>query len=175
MNVPPEPPASSGPWGDPQQWSTPEPEDAEQPASIRLAVRLMWVGAALSVLRIFAVFLQTDEIREQVVENATERLSPSEVDAAVAGALTVAGLLGVVGTALWVWMATTNGQGKSWARTTATVLGAVNVVVTFVGVAVGQLPAIGLVIAIVTIVLAVSILVLLYKPESSRYYELMSP
>jgi hypothetical protein len=170
MNMPGPPP--SQPWSQPQTWSvTDVSEDVEAPSSIRLAVRLMWVGAVLSLVRILAVFFQAGDIRREVVESSTEDLTPSQLDAAVVGALTIAGLIGVGAVALWIWMAAANEQGRAWARTTATVLGVLNVLFTLVGMAAGQMPVVGLLISLATVAVAVTVLVLLYKPESSRWYD----
>lgn len=175
MNMPPPP---SGPWSDPQQWATADAGETEQPRSIRLAVRLMWIGAGLALLNLLATFVQVDEIRDQIDEMAVDSgdpLTEDQLDTAVAFALTIAGLIGVVAIGLWIWMATTNGQGRSWARTVATVLGVLNVVSTLVGVFAGQLAPLALIVSLVSIALAVTILVMLYRPESTRYYDLRSP
>ncbi len=83
----------------------------------------------------------------------------------------VAGLIGV---GLWVWMAVKNGQGRSWARVVATVLGALNIVFTLFGLAGGTATPVTLVSSLVSLVLAGVILYLLYRPESTRFYDFRS-
>jgi hypothetical protein len=169
-----QPPA--GPWGDPAQqgqWTPPPYQSVtpvDQPSSIGLAVKLMWVGAAISAIGIVVAFFQRDELRDQLRE-ADSTLTSSELDTAVSVGLTFVGIIGVISIALWIWMATTNGQGRSWARTVATVLGGLNVVFTGLGFLGDQLTPLNVGFSILGIALAVTILVLLYRPESNQYYE----
>ncbi|HEV7761656.1 MAG TPA: hypothetical protein VGO78_21770, partial [Acidimicrobiales bacterium] len=141
-----------------------------QPSSIGLAVKLMWVGAAISAIGIVVAFFQRDELRDQLRE-ADSTLTSSELDTAVSVGLTFVGIIGVISIALWIWMATTNGQGRSWARTVATVLGGLNVVFTALGFLGDQLTPLNVGFSILGIALAVTILVLLYRPESNKYFE----
>jgi hypothetical protein len=138
-----------------------------------LAVRLMQVGAALSVASILFTFVQKDEIRDMVEEDNTD-LTADEIDTAVNVGMGLSVVGGLLAAALWLWMANMNGKGKTWARTTATVLGGINVLFTLVNIGSGQITALGAVFAVVSLALAVTILVLLYRPESSRYYDVMS-
>jgi hypothetical protein len=146
---------------------------SQQPQSIRTAVRLMWVGAVLSALGILITFLLRDELRDQI-RDSDASLTADEVDTAVTVGLMVVGLTGVIAVALWIWMATANGQGKSWARTVATVLGVLNVVFTLISFAGGQLTPLGVIVNLINIALAVVILVLLYRPDSNRFYDAVS-
>ena len=173
---PAQPPGSAGPWGDPaqqNQWAPPPYQavtPVEQPPSIRTAVKLMWVGAAISALGIVVAFTQTGELRDQL-RKADDTLSADDLDTAVAVGLTFIGIIGVISIALWLWMAGTNGQGKTWARTVATVLGGLNVVFTALGFFGDQLTPLNVIFSVLGIVLAVTILVLLYRPESNAYYD----
>jgi hypothetical protein len=173
------PESQPGPWGDPSTVGPPpgapslDAAATEQPPPIRLAVRLMWVGAVLSAIGILVTFLMRDELRDQLREDDPS-LTADELDTAVNIGLTVVGLIGVISVALWIWMATTNGQGKSWARIVATVLGALNVIFTLLSFVGGQLTALGVIVNLINIALAVVILILLYRPESNRYYDAVS-
>lgn len=174
-NGPFEPPPSD-PWASDRLPPPPtagyRPVPVEQPASIRRAVRLMLVGAALSLVGTLVVLTQVDTIRDTIEEDDPS-LTASEVDTVVdvtVGATVVAGVIGV---GLWLWMAQKNGQGRSWARVVATVLAVLNIVTTLVGVAGGGAAA-SLGFSLVSIVLAGAILYLLYRPESTRFYELRS-
>jgi len=173
--VDPQPPQQPppGPWGEPSQWQAPQPAAAEQPQSIVTAVRLMYAGAALQVVGIIFTLLQRDEIRDKIIENNKD-FSKDEVDSALAAGMGFAVVIGLIGAGLWVWMAYTNGQGKTWARTTATVFGGLNVLFTLLGLAMGQSTALSMVLSLIGLALAVTILVLLYRPESNHYYMVMS-
>lgn len=141
----------------------------EQPPSIRLAVRLMWLGAVVTFLGSLSVFVQTDALRDRLKDNDAT-LTKSDLDAAVTAIIGFTIVIGLVIVALWLWMAYTNGQGKSWARVVATVLGVLNVLFLVGGLAMGNQTGLGLVFNFVNLVLAIVILVLLYRSDSSRYY-----
>ena len=86
-------------------------------------------------------------------------------------ALVVIGLMAIL---LWVWMAETNRRGKSWARIVATILGALNIVFTLVGLLLGGNSGLVVAFSMVSAALAAVILYLLYRPDSSAYYEAVS-
>jgi hypothetical protein len=136
-------------------------------------MQLMLVGAVLTALGIIASLVQIDSIRD-AIRDADESLTESELDAAVATAVAFSVVIGVVGVGLWLWMRHTNGQGKSWARVVATILGLLNIVFTLMGMAGDGSTALSVGISLVSVVLAAVILYFLWQPDSSRYYEAMS-
>lgn len=81
-------------------------------------------------------------------------------------------MVGLLGAALWLWMAYANKAGKSWARVVATVLGGLNILFTLFSLSGGG--GLNLIINVLTIALAAYILYLLYRPESSAYYAAVS-
>jgi hypothetical protein len=149
------------------------PPDVPQPPSIRLAVRLMWVGAALGLIGLLTTVTRTDAIRD-AVEDSDSSLSESEIDTAVGVGIAFAVVVGLVGVGLWLWMAWANGQGKSWARVVATVFGGLNAAFTLLGFTRPEATAVSNLVALVGLALAVVILVLLYRPDASRYYDIKS-
>jgi hypothetical protein len=171
---PPPPPSAAGPWAsdDVARPAGPAPTDVEQPSSIRNAVRLMYVGAVLSVLGGLSIFLQVDAIRDQIEEDDPS-LTGDEVDTAVAIFVVTFVVISLISIGLWLWMAYANGRGQSWARVVATVLGGLSIVSALVGIATGS-GGVGIVFSILSVVLAAVILFLLYRPESSRFYEARS-
>jgi hypothetical protein len=169
------PPAPQGPWASdqlpahPGAWAT----EVERPASIVTAVRLMWLGAVITALGALSVFIQTDTLRDNIRDNDST-LTASELDGAVAAIIGFTLVIGAIVVGLWLWMAAQNGQGKSWARTVATVLGVLNVLFLLLGLGMRSQTGIGLVFNVLNLVLAVVILVLLYRPDSSAYYQARS-
>jgi actin-like ATPase involved in cell morphogenesis len=113
----------------------------ETPGSIIWAVRLMVAGAMVALIWLF---------------NSTQ----DTIAAAVVGAL--------VSAALWLWMAWMNRQGRPWARIAATILGAINLLYLLYGF---TAPTAFAFLAVLEMVLAVVILVLLWKKESTAYYK----
>jgi len=174
--VDPQPPQQppSGPWGEPNQWPAPEPPTgAEPPQNLLLAVRLMFAGAGLAVLNILIGFTQKDEIRKRLLENDSS-LSKDDLDAATNAVMVFSVVVGLIAVGLWIWMARTNGQGKTWARTTATVFGGLNILGFVIGLGMGNQAPLQSVMAAISVVLAAAILYLLYRPDSDQYYRIMS-
>jgi hypothetical protein len=133
----------------------------------------MYVGAVLAVLGVLVLLVSRDELRDNLAKDSPE-LTSSELDTAMT-VTTVGAIVGaLIGVALWLWMASANGQGKSWARIVASVLGGLNVLFTLSGLAMNPQTGASLVFSLVGLVLAAVILFLLWRPESSRFYEARS-
>lgn len=172
MNTPE--PTSSEPLGDAESWRSYVPEPVAQPPSIRTAVRLMYLGAVLSALGTIGSLFERDETREALADSDSS-LSADEVDTQTDALIGLGVVVGVVAIGLWIWMAITNGKGKAWARIVATVLGALSIVRSLLSLAISPATALGLVLVLIGLALAIVILVLLYRPDSNRYYDAMSP
>ncbi|WP_116947000.1 hypothetical protein [Jiangella endophytica] len=165
------PPAWSGPVdGGASAWGDPAPP-AEPPQTLRRAAVLMYVGAGLSVLGVLLTFLARDAIHDAIADSDSS-LSADDVDAAANLTIGVGVVVGLLGAALWLWMAYANKAGKSWARVVATVLGGLNILFTLFSLSGGG--GLNLIINALTIALAAYILYLLYRPESSAYYAAVS-
>jgi hypothetical protein len=145
-----------------------------QPQSIQRAVLLMRVGAALSVLSILVTLLTRDSLRTQVtstLRKSNTALTADQIDSAVSIGLITAVVVGLISVGLWLWMASANGKGRGWARIVATVLGVLSVLSLLTSLVQGQLTTLNLVVSLISVVVAVVILVLLWRRESSAYYE----
>jgi hypothetical protein len=134
----------------------------------------MYVGAVLSGLNLISTFFQTDELRDSI-RDSDSSLTEQQVEDTANAFIAVGVVIGLVAIGLWIWMAITNGQGKSWARIVATVLGGLSIVGSLFNIALAQATALGMVFIVVQLVLAIVILVLLYRPDSSRFYDAMAP
>ena len=143
----------------------------QPPQSILTAVKLMYVGAGLSALTIVFAVLSRDAIRDAIEENDSS-LSADQIDSAVTVFVVVLSLIGLIGVALWLWMAAMNKRGRSWARVVATVLGGLNIISTLLGL--NQSGGLNIVLNLVTLVLAGTILWFLYRKESSDFYSAVS-
>lgn len=184
--TPPPPPPVDGPGtageGYPQMGSMPGPGMAPpaapvaRPASIDMAVKLMYVGAALSVLGILFTVLMKGTIRDAVEKASNDSgtaMTASQVDAAVSLAIGFSVVVGLIGVGLWLWMASANGKGRSWARIVATVFFGLSVLSTL-GSLLQHPPVLSLVVSVISLLLGAYIIYLLYRPESSRYYQAQS-
>jgi hypothetical protein len=94
------------------------------PQSVDNAVRVMYMGAAASLIGIVIDLATVGPLRDKLVtvNNHGAKLTSAQVTVSehvAIGALIVAGVIGI---AVWIWMAQSNQAGKSWARIVATVL-----------------------------------------------------
>lgn len=148
--------------------SVPEP-----PSPVRTAVKLMWVGAALALLSVLLLPLQTDTIREQFADQPDAGI---DIDTLVNTAITVAVVIGLISVGLWILMAVMNRKGKGWARITATVLAGLNILFTLgslTGATGTATPAVALLLSVVSIVLAGVIVYLLWQRPASEWFDAM--
>jgi hypothetical protein len=104
----------------------PPQQRGDAPPSIRTAVKLMYVGAALSALEFIVGLLTVGSLKQDIIKASTKHLTATQLHTAeVVGVATIV-VLGLIGIGLWLWMARANGAGKSWARIVAAVLFALN-------------------------------------------------
>ena len=143
------------------------------PRSVHTAVQLMYVGAVLSLLSL-VVSLSTlgslkSQIRDRLAKDG-QQVSDTVLNAGIRFAVAFIIIDGIIAIALWLWMARKNAQGRSWARVVSTVLGCINVIATIYAITSGNTTTIASIITVVNLVLAIAILVLLWRKESSQFY-----
>jgi hypothetical protein len=146
---------------------------------MRTATALMYVGAGLSILGAIVFFATTDQYADALAAASGVRdqaLIDRTVDRAEGQELFRA----LVEVCLWMWMAVKNQQGRRWARVVATTFGVINVaglIIGSVGLSSLDLGALldymlpQLVVGTASVVLGIVILIQLYRPESSEYYD----
>ena len=117
-----------------------------------------------------SLFLQ-DSMREQI--EAQPGMDQAAVDLATTVLLVVGIVFGIIGVALWILNAVFNAKGKKWARILSTVLGGLAVVGALAGFLQPQ-PGLSMTLGVVQALLAIGIILLLWRPESSRFYEAAS-
>lgn len=141
------------------------------PQSLMAAIRLMYVGAGLQALAIVFTFAARIRLRDQMAEQEPT-LSPEEIDAAVQLHLLSVAVIDVLAIAMWIWMAFANGRGHEWARIVASVLAPLNIAFTLFSLS--QAAGAMIVVRLVIIALSGAILFLLYRPDASAYYRVVS-
>jgi len=106
---------------DPSSGQPVEPRRPSAPAPVRTAVRLMYVGAALSAV---GLIIGLALIIVDIQAAARGRFLGHSLTAPQMRPLviTVWLVFGLAGVALWLWMARANGQGRNWARILSTLL-----------------------------------------------------
>jgi len=116
-------------------------ERPPQPSTLRNAVRLMWVGAALALIGVIITLSFTSKIKSAVTKaalknNATNRasgatskiLSAAQIHSLANATVILLAVFGIIGVLLWAWMAWANNKGSNWARIVATVLFVLNTI-----------------------------------------------
>lgn len=100
---------------------------AGRPQPVRVAVILMYAGAALSAVSAFAVLALSGRIKSAVATSVHNAKTARPLTAAQLHSLEsfyvilITAVL-LIAAALWVWMAVANGRGRGWARVMASVL-----------------------------------------------------
>lgn len=98
---------------------------AVPPVTVQRAIRLMYGGAATSTVYLIAALATMGSLKSALVnanKTAKHPLTASQINGEATGYIIYVVFVGLVAIALWLWMARMNGQGKNWARVTATVL-----------------------------------------------------
>lgn len=170
------PSAGAQPPHQPSEQPAPRPTGpgAEPPPPVRTAVKLMWVGAALALLSVLLLPLQTAALREQLADQPAPGI---DTDALVTTAITFAVVIGLISAGLWALMAVKNRKGKTWARITATVLAGLNILVTLAtltGAGGTSTTTLNLLLSVVSLVLAGVIVYLLWQRPASEWFDAMS-
>jgi hypothetical protein len=163
-------PQYSAPYGEPMQ----RPAPPQPPPSILTAVRLMWGGAALTAISLIVALATLsslkDKIRDRLMDDNGGVL-PSNFDAIYNTTVATEIAVSLISIGIWLWMAQKNRQGRSWARTVATVLAGLNVLANLLSVLGGQELAVSAVLGVLNLILALAILVFLWRPESTAFYQ----
>ena len=151
----------------------PEPSRPTVPQSVARAVQIMYVGAVVSLIGI-VVDLTTLSSTKSKIQSQHHDWTVTQVNNAEHVAIGIFIVSGLLGAALWVWMAQSNKAGKSWARIVATVLFAIDTLNVAAGAATpggGATRLYGLVIWLI----GLAAIILLWLRTSSDYFRSASP
>jgi hypothetical protein len=155
------------------------PESAQAataPPSITRAVRVMYVGAAASVIGII-VDLTTYSSLQNAIANRKRKngqpLTHSQVVNLAHVEVVVLVVVGLIAAGVWIWMARSCLAGKSWARIVSTVLFAISTIGAFVSIGGGAVAAGGAtrIYGFVVWIVGVVAIVLLWQRTSSEYFK----
>ena len=137
-----------------------------RPPAIATAVKLMYAGAVLSLIGLIVTLLSLSslkvELRHEIAKSNPD-FTTQDLDSLYQVTVGVAVFFGLVGTALWLWMAWKNGQGRGWARVVATVLGGLNLLSSILTIAAGASLTISEILTVINLILAIVILSALAK------------
>jgi hypothetical protein len=104
------------------------------PSQVANAVKVMYVGAAASILGIIVDILTVDATKT-AIERRSPKLTVSQVNASQHTLIIGFVLGGVVAAAVWIFLARACRDGKNWARITGSVLFGLSTVDTIIGIA----------------------------------------
>ena len=142
---------------------------ATVPQSVLRAVQVMYVGLAASLIGIIIDLTTLSSTRSEIL-----RRNPSFTTAQVntaehveIGFLIVGGLIGA---ALWLWMAQSCKAGKGWARVVSTVFFAIDTVSVLVGATGVQGGGVARFYGFVVWVIGLVAIILLWQRSSSDYF-----
>jgi uncharacterized membrane protein len=119
----------------------PESRPPPVPASVRNAVRLMYLGAAVSLIKVIvdlATYRTTKSamltaLKISIRKSGGVLPTATQFDSGFAATLALVCVLGVIGAGLWIFVARGSKNGKDWARTTASVLFGLNTLALLIG------------------------------------------
>jgi hypothetical protein len=153
----------------PSGGSTVEPERPAAPATVVNAVKLMYAGAAVSTISLIVSLVSIGGTKAQI-RKARHSLTVTQVNQLNTFIIALALLSGIVGIALWLWMARANSQGKNWARIVSTVLFCL-ATLDLVGVVGEPKTVLGLIFPVLTWLIGVATVFLLWRAPSSAFFK----
>ena len=149
-----------------------KPVDAVRPPApqpVLQAVKLMYVGAAVSTVSLIISLVDISGTKS-AIEKARPSLTAAQVNQLNTFIISLAVVSGVVGIALWLWMARANSQGKNWARIVSTVLFCL-ATLDLVGVLGEPKTVLGLIFPLLTWLIGVCTVFLLWRSPSSVFFK----
>ena len=146
-----------------------EPERPPAPAPVLNAVKLMYAGAAVSTVSLIVSLVDISGTKS-AIKKARPSLTATQINQLNTFIITLAIVSGVIGIALWLWMARANSQGRNWARILSTVLFCL-ATLDLVGVFSEPKTAIGLVFPVLTWFIGLGAVFLLWRSESTEFFK----
>jgi hypothetical protein len=146
-----------------------EEERPPAPAPLQTAVKLMYVGAAISTVSLIISLAFIGSIKP-ALRTEFPKYTASQIDRAFTVFIIVAIISAGVGIGLWLWMARANSQGKNWARITSTVLFVIETLTVLEAVR-GPKRAIDFVFPVLTWLVGLGAVWFLWRPESTEFFK----
>jgi hypothetical protein len=154
--------------GEGAQFNEPSPQ-LTAPQSVLRAVKVMYVGIAASLLGVVIDLTTLSATRSEILKR-NPGFSASQVNNAehIAIGTFIAG--GLIGAALWLWMAQSCKAGKGWARVVSTVFFGINTLSVLIGATGVQSGGIARFYGFVVWVIGLVAIILLWQRSSSEYF-----
>jgi hypothetical protein len=146
-----------------------EPIRASAPQTVLRAVKVMYVGLAASLIGIVIDMTTLSSTRAQIIKHSPT-LTTAQVNSAehVEIGLFIAG--GLIGAALWLWMAQSCRAGKNWARVVSTVFFGIDTLSVLISSTVTPGGGLTRIYGLVIWVIGLIAIILLWQRASSGYF-----
>jgi len=157
----------------PYPGGTQMPEPAERPPvpqSITRAVQLMYAGAVASMIGIVIALTTLSSIKSQIISR-NPSLTTTQVNNAEHVAIGILIASGLLGTALWLWMAQSSKAGKNWARIVSTVLFAIQTINVVAGASAVASGGASRIYSIVIWLIGLGAIIFLWQRSSTEYFK----
>ena len=153
----------------PGQAQLPETQRPPAPASVLTAIKVMYAGAAASILGI-VIDVITVSATKTAIQKRSPHLSASQINSSQH--VLVAGFIagGVIAAVVWIVLARACLNGRNWGRITGTVLFALSCVDTLIGLTAPVAIGAKLWGALVWLI-ALTAVVFLWRRSSSAYFK----
>jgi hypothetical protein len=146
-----------------------EPLQSAAPPSVVNAVKLMYAGAAVSLVSL-VISLTDISGTKAAIRKARPDLTATQISQLNGFIIGLAIVSGLVGIGLWLWMSWANKGGKNWARIFSSVLFALATLDLF-GVFSQPKTVLGLIFPLLTWLIGLGAIFLLWRPDSSRFFK----
>jgi hypothetical protein len=146
-----------------------EPSVATAPQSIVRAVRVMYVGMAVSLIGIIINLTQLSAIKKSIEAHGGS-MTQSQLNASYHAEIVLLVVGGVIGAGLWFWMARSCGSGKSWARIVSSILFAISTISALANIARLSDGGVSRFYGIIVWLVGLIAIVLLWQRQSSDYF-----
>jgi ABC-type glucose/galactose transport system permease subunit len=153
----------------PETGQPPEPQRPPAPSSVQTAVKLMYAGAALSLIELIVGLITIGSVRS-AIRKAFPNYTSSQLHAAEVTSVVVGVVVGLIAIGLWVWMARANAAGHNYARITGTVFFGLNTLFLLLSLARPH-ASIGLIFNILVWLAGLGAVIMLWRKESGPYFK----
>lgn len=147
----------------------PESSPTNAPQSVLRAVRVMYVGLAASLLGIVIDMTTLSSTRSEILKR-NPTFTTAQVNTAEHLEIGIFIASGLIGAALWLWMAQKCRAGRGWARVVSTVFFGIETLSLVVGTAAAQGGGLTRIYGLVVWVIGLIAVVLLWRRSSSDYF-----
>ncbi len=157
----------------PTSGQTPEPQQRPAaPNSVQTAVKLMYAGAALSLIELIVGLITIGSLRSAIVtagHKAGKHYTATQIHTLEVSSIVLGVISGLIAIGLWLWMARASATGHNYARIVGSVLFGLNTLLIFLNLARPHV-GLGLIFNILVWLVGLGAVVMLWRRESSEYF-----